>query len=779
MNEIYLDYNGTTPVDPHVADAMLPYLSNEFGNPSSTHGYGLRAKIAIETARREVAHLLNASPDEIIFTGSGTESNNMAIRGAAHANRLKGNHIITTKIEHPAITEVCKNLAEQGFEITWVGVDPAGMVNPEEIREAIRSNTILISVMHANNETGTIQPIGEIGRIAREKGIIFHTDAAQSVGKIPVDVRLFQCDLLSVAGHKLYAPKGVGALYVRRGVRIQPVIFGAGQESGIRPGTENVPEIVGLGKAASIASDYLSGIATGRQPDEITRLRDLLHKGILKNVSDCRLNGHSEMRLPGTLSLGFPGVEAPVMLDRMKGVAASAGAACHTGSETISGVLSAMQVPERYAMGTIRFSIGRMTTEHEIDEAVVQICRVYMDLTEPENNTASIKETSSHENPQSDAALNESLGTSIRVDEEPYGIREIRLPESREPNEIRLTEYTHALGCACKIRPQLLETIVRGMPVFHDPRLLVGTETSDDAAVYLLDNDHALVQTIDLIPPVVDDPYDFGAIAAANALSDIYAMGGNPLFALGIVGFPDRRLPIDVLQRILAGAADKLSEAGIQTIGGHSIEDGEPKFGLVITGLVHPANLLRNSTARAGDALVLTKPIGTGIITTAIKRGLARAEDLRRVTSVMTELNRDAAAIALEWGATACTDVTGFGLLGHLKEMAFGSGLRVSINFRKVPVIGQTWHFAVAGAIPGGSRNNLEYVADCTEWKGNVSEMMKLILSDAQTSGGLLVAVPPENASEMTEKMHSAGLLEAAIIGHFNTGPAGITVSES
>ncbi len=734
MEPIYLDYNATTPIDPAVADTMRPYLDQYFGNPSSSHSFGGLAKNAVEKARKQVAMLLNARNDEIIFTSGGTESNNFAIKGVAFACKSKGNHIITSCIEHPAVTEVCRYLETEGFHVTWLGVDEYGMVDPAEVAGAIRPETILISVMHANNETGTIQPVEAIGEIARSKGILFHTDAAQSVGKIPVDVNLMKADLLSVAGHKLYAPKGVGALYIRRGVQLEKLIHGADHETNLRAGTENVMQIVGLGKAAEIAMQSLQHDSAS----VMRELRDLLFEGIRDTIPAIKLNGHSGSRLPNTLSLGFPGVEAPLFLDEMKEVAASAGAACHADQVDISAVLSAMRVPYAYALGTVRFSVGRMTTREEIGRAVPVIVKAYRQM---------------------------------RGEEAPL---EEGFPESGTP--VRLTEYTHALGCACKIRPQLLEKILKDLPFYDDPAILVGHRTSDDAAIFRIDDHTAIVQTVDFFPPVVDDPYMFGAIAAANALSDIYAMGARPLFALSIVGFPDRKLPLEVLHQILRGAGDKVAEAGIQIIGGHSIEDSEPKFGLVVTGIIHPDRILRNSTAQAGDALILTKPIGTGIITTAIKRGLADRSAVHEVMRLMAELNDKPAAIMAGFTVHACTDVSGFGLLGHLKEMVEGAGLHALLHAGDVPVIEAAWDYAAAGAIPGGTRNNLEFVKRVVTCHPETPELLKFIFADAQTSGGLLISLPENQSKDLLTQLHAAGLSRASIIGKMVAGETGITV---
>lgn len=363
---IYLDYNATTPHDPEVVTAMLPYMAEHFGNPSSSHWYGIKPKNAVEEARRQVSALLNCQPDEIIFTSGGTESNNYAIKGVAFAQQDKGNHIVTTQIEHPAVIEVCEFLEEHGFEVTYLPVDESGLVSVSDVEKAITPQTILITIMHANNEVGTIQPIEQISKLARERGIVIHTDAAQSAGKIPTDVNLLGVDLLSIAGHKLYAPKGIGALYIRQGVQLTKLIHGAGHEWGKRAGTENVLEIVGLGKACEVAKRDL-----GKNMRHMREMRDRLHNGLKEKLEEIRLNGHLEKRLPNTLSLSFGGMEADKLLSEIKEyVAASAGAACHSGRVEMSPVLKAMNVPVEWASGTIRFSTGRMTTENEIESAI-------------------------------------------------------------------------------------------------------------------------------------------------------------------------------------------------------------------------------------------------------------------------------------------------------------------------------------------------------------------------------------------------------------------------
>nr|NQU94553.1 selenide, water dikinase SelD [Bacteroidota bacterium] len=640
---IYLDYNATTPIDPEVADAMRPYLDQYFGNPSSSHEYGVLTKKAVEKSRQQIAALLNCHTDEIIFTSGGSESNNYAIKGIAFQNRVKGNHIITSVIEHPAVLEVCRFLESEGFTVTYLPVDEYGMVNPTDVEEAILPSTILITVMHANNEVGTVQPISEIAAIAKKHNITMHSDAAQSVGKIEVDVNGMGVDLLSVAGHKLYAPKGIGALFIRRGTKLQKLIHGADHEQNLRAGTENVLEIVGLGKAAELAKTNLES-----NTQHVLNLRNRLYDGLVKHFPDVKLNGHPELRLPNTLSLSFPQIEANLLLAEMKNIAASAGAACHADDIDVSYVLSAMKVPMDYAMGTIRFSTGKHLSEGEVDEAI-DIIKTAVEKLKPTSPTT-----------------------------EPIVI---------STEEVKLTQYTHGLGCACKIRPQYLEKVLQDLPPVFDQNVLVGVETGDDAAVYKINDETAIVQTVDFFTPIVDDPYYFGAIAAANALSDIYAMGAKPLFALNIVGFPDNRLPMQVLKDILKGASDKATEAGISILGGHTVEDTEPKFGMVVTGTIHPEKIISNAAAKEGDALVLTKPIGTGIIATALKKGFADQSIAEAARNVMAQLNDKAASCFEQFGVNACTDVTGFGLLGHLKERVQASAVSAVILANEVPLI--------------------------------------------------------------------------------------------
>jgi len=368
-NPIYLDYNATTPVDPAVADAIEPYLREHFGNPSSSHIYGQRAHEAVEQARTQVAALIGAQPKEMIFTGCATESNNLAIRGVAHALRDKGRHLITSAVEHPAVTQPCKRLEEDGWELSVVPVDRYGQVNPDDIANAIREDTVLVSIMHANNEVGTIQPIEKISKITKHHGVLLHTDAAQSLGKILVNVDILGIDLLTLAGHKFYATKGVGALYVRKGTPIMPLLVGAGHEQGLRPGTENVPAIVGLGKAAKLAMERITA-NTSRQLE----LRDHLHALLEHGLPGLTLNGHPTKRLPNTLNVSFPNIDGRRLLSlTAQVVAASVGSACHEDTDAVSGVLGAMGVTVEQALGAIRLTLGHPTTRDEIETAATRL----------------------------------------------------------------------------------------------------------------------------------------------------------------------------------------------------------------------------------------------------------------------------------------------------------------------------------------------------------------------------------------------------------------------
>lgn len=361
---IYLDYNASTPVDPKVAEAMMPYISKLHGNPSSNHGFGRPLREAVDKARSQVAAMLSAQPGEIIFTSGGTEANNHVIKGVAHTLRDRGRHIITSSIEHPAIINPCRFLETCGYEVTYVEVDSTGLIDPDSVIHEIRPDTILISIMQANNEVGTIQPIADIAEAARAGGVLMHTDAAQACGKIETDVRKLGVDFLSIAGHKLYAPLGIGALYMRSGIEIEPLHHGAAHESGRRGGTEPVLALVGLGAAAEL-------ILRGSDGDHLQAMRDRLHDGLTDTFGDgVVLLGHPELRLPNTLAVGFRGRIGAEILAACPKVCASTGAACHSSTRKRSAVLEAMDVPEEVAFGAVRFSVGRFTTAAEVDEAV-------------------------------------------------------------------------------------------------------------------------------------------------------------------------------------------------------------------------------------------------------------------------------------------------------------------------------------------------------------------------------------------------------------------------
>ena len=378
MTPIYLDYNATTPLDPAVIDAMLPYLRQHFGNPSSSHAFGKIAHEAIDDARRQVAALLGARPEEIIFTSGGTEASNHAIKGAVFAKLqgifgrwAKDAHIITSAVEHPATLQPCEFLRSLNCRITILPVDRYGCVDPDDVRKAIDRKTTLISIMHANNEVGTLQPIREIAAIARERGILVHTDAAQSTGKVAVDVNELGVDMLSVAGHKLYAPKGVGVLYVRNGVKLTPFIHGAGHENGRRAGTENTPYIVALGTACRLSRESLP-----HATDALKRLRDRLWNRLREALGErVLLNGHPEQRLPNTLNMNFVGHIGAELLQAVPEIAASTGSACHEGSVRLSPVLEAMGVPPELGRGALRLSVGRFTTEEEVDRTAEALVR--------------------------------------------------------------------------------------------------------------------------------------------------------------------------------------------------------------------------------------------------------------------------------------------------------------------------------------------------------------------------------------------------------------------
>lgn len=378
---IYMDYNATTPVDPRVLEAMMPYLTDKFGNAASrSHSFGWDAEAAVEQARGQIAEIVGAEPKAIVFTSGATESNNLAIKGIAEMYRDKGNHIITSLPEHKAVLDPCKRLEKQGYEVTWLKPDEYGRISPPQVADAITDKTILISIIAGNNEIGTLNPIAEIGKIAKDRQVFFHSDATQAVGKIPVDVEAMGVDLLSVSAHKIYGPKGVGALYVRRSrprVRLTCQMDGGGHERGMRSGTLNVPGIVGMGAAAKIAAEELQ-----TDTERLTVLRDRLEKGIMLRLEHVKLNGHPTERLPNTVNLSFAYIEGEALMMKVKNVAVSSGSACTSASLEPSHVLRSMDVPDDLAHSSIRFSIGRYTTEKEVDYVVEHMVRAVKELRE-------------------------------------------------------------------------------------------------------------------------------------------------------------------------------------------------------------------------------------------------------------------------------------------------------------------------------------------------------------------------------------------------------------
>ena len=382
VKRIYLDHNATTPVHPEVVKAMMPFYGEVFGNPSSLHSFGRAARKAVEDGRCTIAEFLGASPDEIVFTSGGTEADNLAVKGTAFALKSagkKGGHIITSSIEHHAVLNACRYLEKKGFRVTYLPVDEYGIVNIDELVKAIDGETFLITVMHANNETGTIEPLGEIGEIAKKKNILFHTDAVQSVGKVPFKVDDFNLDMLSLSGHKLYGPKGIGVLYIRKGTKLESILQGGHHERNRRAGTENVPGIVGLAKAVEIA-----GLEMKKENKRVKKIRDRLYSGIMNSIKDVKLNGHPEKGLPTTLNLSFKYVEGESIILNLdlKGVAVSSGSACTSGTLEPSHVLTAMGVEPSVSQGSVRFSLGRDNKEEDIDFLVKELPPIIKKLRE-------------------------------------------------------------------------------------------------------------------------------------------------------------------------------------------------------------------------------------------------------------------------------------------------------------------------------------------------------------------------------------------------------------
>ncbi len=379
MKRVYMDYAATTPVMPEVIEAMSPYFHDKFGNPSSIHSMGQEGRDAVEKARGQIASLIRCQPEEVVFTGCGTEADNHAIKGVAFANREKGNHIITTTVEHHAVLYTCEFLKSMGFDVTFVPVDKYGMVDPGDIKKAITGKTLLVSVMHANNEVGTIQPIEEIGNITREAGVYFHVDAVQTFGHLPIDVDKLKIDFLSASAHKLYGPKGVGMLYIRPGSSIVPLLHGGEQEEGRRAGTENVAGIAGFGKAAEIAHQDMDKEAVA-----LTGYRKKLIESILGSIGDAYLNGHPQIRLPNNVNFSFDFIEGESILMYLdaEGICASTGSACSSASSEPSHVLTAMGIPVERARGSLRLTMGRWTTQDDVDKVIEALPRIVGKLRE-------------------------------------------------------------------------------------------------------------------------------------------------------------------------------------------------------------------------------------------------------------------------------------------------------------------------------------------------------------------------------------------------------------
>jgi selenium donor protein len=749
---IYFDHNATTPLLPEVASAIRRVLEESYGNPSSLHWAGVPARNAVDAARLQVAALLRCKSEEIVFTSGGTEANNFAIKGVffAERNRFRRPHIVTSQIEHPSVLNPCGFLEKLGADVTYLPVDHFGQVDPDDVLKAIRPETILISVMHANNEVGTIQPMEAIARIAREKRVLCHTDAAQTAGKISCDVRSLGVDLLTLAGHKLYGPKGVGALYVREGVTLRPLLHGAEHEADRRAGTENVAGIVGLGVACELAVAYKTDPTL--RDYFWTRLQGAFGNAVV-------LNGHPQNRLPNTLNVSFRGSTGRDILAKLPEVAASTGSACHAGTISLSPVLRAMGVSEEIALGAVRFSLGRNSSAAEVDCVVNQL---QLNIG---GSTASVAARNT-----ADVRLENGCSPVSHDMERTRG-------QSLEPR-VRLTQLAKRAGCAAKQPPGYLLPLLGHIPALADPNVLVGSATADDAAVYQLSDELALVVTTDFFTPIVDVPYDFGAIAAANALSDVYAMGGRPLLALNLVGFPDDKLPVSVLADILRGAADKAAEAGIPIVGGHTIKSEEPTFGLCVVGSVLPKKVFTNAGAQPGDRLVITKPIGLGIITTAAKNNEDDLGAIQQAIDLMSTLNKSAADVLANFNVHALTDVTGFGLLGHLRNVTSASNVHAEIWAEAVPVISAAREYIQKGIAPGGTHANWRFLREWVTYHEGISLEEQLLFCDAQTSGGLLACVGHDDSERLVRALQNAGVEAASLVGVIHEGPPGkITVS--
>ena len=769
---IYLDYNATTYIHEEVRKRMEPYLNIYFGNPSSSHRYGIQTKKGIVNARNQIAKMLNCSSSEIIITSGATESNNFVNKGVVnfyfHNNpSTEIISIITSSIEHPSVIEIypyLKSLYKDKIETVILPCNSKGIIDVEVFKKSMQKNTLLVSIMLANNETGCVQPIKEITDIAKKinPNCIVHTDASQALGKIPVDVQNLGVDLLTVAGHKIYGPKGIGALYIKNGIekKLEKIIHGASHENNLRAGTENVLEIVGLGEACNLISRDL--IKRMRQ-FIITRniIYKIISEKIPKNyfvlhgpeidfsIDINKLNDeqlydwvNKEKRLTNTLYISFPGIEGNLILDKLSDkIACSAGAACHSEGVHMSHVLEAMKVSPQVAMGTLRISTGISTTEKDAEEAAKSIAEVVIQLM-PKNNL--------EEN---------NLLKYVKEDEEAI-------------NNCRLTKNTHGMGCGCKISPKLLQEVLSSLPpqkcIKNNSNILVDNTSFDDGSVYNLtpfyisssskDNKElALVSTLDFFTPICDNPYDFGSISCANALSDIYAMGAKPINALSIVAFPITLMPKVILREILKGAQDKADEAGCPILGGHSIDDNEPKFGLSVNGLVEKNKIWRNNSIKKDNYIIMTKKIGTGVIMTSLKKDIVDKNEkcVKDAIDTMKTLNKYHCELVADNNIKidACTDITGFGLLGHLSECLLGDDnkkLYAEINYNKINFISdKVFELTEMGMTPGGAKSNLAYVEGKVIYDKKMTDNEKLLINDPQTSGGLLMFLEEEEKNKL------------------------------
>jgi selenide,water dikinase len=561
---------------------------------------------------------------------------------------------------------------------------------------------------------------------------------------------LLGVDLLTIAAHKLYGPKGVGALYVREGVNLRRLLDGADHEAARRAGTENVVGIVALGVACELAVDYRLDV--GLRDYFWTRLQEAFDDLVV-------LNGHPHHRLPNTLNVSFRGSTGGDILTRIPGLAASTGSACHAGTCGPSPVLQAMGVPDEIALGAIRFSLGRTSTAAEVDTVVDELRMII-------------------EKSTTNASASNTDGARFAKECAPATPCVEPLHEPSNDLPVRLTQTAKRAGCAAKQPPGYLLPLLGQIPAITDPNVLVGSATADDAAVYKLSDELALVVTTDFFTPIVDRPYDFGAIAAANALSDVYAMGGRPLLALNLVGFPDDKLSVAVLADILRGAADKAAEAGIPIVGGHTIKSEEPTFGLCAVGTVHPERALTNAGAQPGDVLILTKPIGLGVITTAAKNNEDDLGAIQQAIDVMKTLNKTAADVLSNFDVHALTDVTGFGLLGHLRNVTSASQVHAHIWADEVPVISAAREYVRRGIAPGGTHANWRFLREWVTYADDITKEEQLLLCDAQTSGGLLACVRPEDSPSLVRALQNAGVETATLVGDIKQGsPGKITVS--